>query len=482
MPVVHSGKKKRGRPRRIDLGSPAESNDGGSGDHLENVQVDDDGELSARDRAQQENLDEPVEPRLIQENIVENRAEVRIEPPENVDDQVHPQHEIEELLRTLLNASTSELKQELHRIDQRMDRLEETYIKPLKTQADNIEEVMDKSFREVFNELDTIHGRINRTEQKLEREKEERELQHAQLLEKIVTERENNHRALEEVKGKIINQKNAQTHQGGPMENSLGKMPKLRIYGTERNPMQLLAEVERRLPNVSSEEKLSMVEKILEGSAKQWYEVKSSQIKDWETFKKTYKESYWNKYIQEKVRDQIENGKYNSEIMKADRTQYTYTLMSKAKYLDLPIGEEMLVAKVSKHFGDLFYETANLKCIETTDALLNLLQRFDSRGMWKERKTQNYENRRSWGTEETPAKIGESQERKYPQDGNKRPYSANEPTNRGFQKQPRTNDQNGNKGNWQQKRGERINAISCEEEFENESNVDQSENEEGLEE
>ena len=63
-------------------------------------------------------------------------------------------------------------------------------------------------------------------------------------------------------------------------------MPKLRIYGSERIPMQVLTELERRLTNVSSEENLSMVERILEGSARQWYEVKSSEIQSCETFKK----------------------------------------------------------------------------------------------------------------------------------------------------------------------------------------------------
>ena len=487
MPIMHTPKR-RGRPRKNQGNtSVSESNDGGSGDHLENVQMDDDGGPSTIDQTQEEILNEPEEPRQIQQNIEENSAEVRIEPPRNVDDQVHPQHEIEELLRTLLNTSTNELKHELNQIDQRMDRLEEIYIRPLKAQTDNIEEVMDKNFREVFDELDAVHDRINRTEQILEKEKEERELQHAQLITKIAAERENNHRALEELKGKITNQENAQTPQGGPRENPLGKMPKLRIYGTERNPMQLLAEVERRLPNVSSEEKLSMIEKILEGSAKQWYEIKSPQIKDWETFKKTYKESYWNKYIQEKVYDQIENGKYNGEIMKADRTQYTYTLLGKAKYLDLPIGEEMLVSKISKHFGEQFYETANVKCTETADELIRLLQRFDSKGLWKEKKTQHYGNRRQAQIEEPPIKIEGGEDRKNSQNENKRPYSAKEAaTNRGFQKQPRINDQKGNKGNWTQKRGERINAISREDEIEKsssegESDIDQSENEGGLE-
>lgn len=56
--------------------------------------------------------------------------------------------------------------------------------------------------------------------------------------------------------------------------------------------------------------------------------------------------------------------------------------MERAEYLEPKIPEAMLVSRLIKHFGDTFYECANLRCIETVEEFVKLIQRFETKGMW----------------------------------------------------------------------------------------------------
>ena len=171
--------------------------------------------------------------------------------------------------------------------------------------------------------------------------------------------------------------------------NPLGKLSKVRINGSEKNPMASFEEVERRLQDVVDEDtKLKLVGMIMEGNAKHWFEIKARAARTWTEFKKMFKETYWNPYVQEGVRDEIESGRYRKDL-DMTRLNYAYDLMARAEHLEPKIPESMLVSRLVKHFGDTFYECANLRCIETVEEFVKLIQRFETKHMW-ERNSRDY--------------------------------------------------------------------------------------------
>lgn len=146
--------------------------------------------------------------------------------------------------------------------------------------------------------------------------------------------------------------------------------------------MALIEEIERRLQDVNDDaEKLKLVEKMIQSNARSWYDITGKRARNWEELKRLYKDTFWNQYVQEAVREQLESGKY-SDGMTESRLQYAYTLMAKAEYLEPRIPEAMLVARLIKHFGNTFKECANLRCIETINELVKLIQRFEAKKMW----------------------------------------------------------------------------------------------------
>lgn len=176
----------------------------------------------------------------------------------------------------------------------------------------------------------------------------------------------------------------------------LGKLSKIRISENEKNPMATLKEVERRLQDVKDENiELKFVERVVEGSAKHWFEIKARNVTNWAEFRTLYKNTYWNPYVQKKVRDQIESGRYNKDS-ESTHLNYAYDLIARAEYLEPKIPEAMLVSRLIKHFGDMFYECANFRRIETVEKFIKLIQRFEKKGMWN-KPLKRKPNTGSWG-------------------------------------------------------------------------------------
>jgi hypothetical protein len=112
----------------------------------------------------------------------------------------------------------------------------------------------------------------------------------------------------------------------------------------------------------------------------------------WDDLKATFKQTYWNRYVQQGVRDLIDTGKYEEETAKGSRLQYAYELLAKSKLLEPRIQEELLVNKLCMHFGNRFYNCSINHGTETVTQLIHLIQRLETKGIWKKTKDAITEN------------------------------------------------------------------------------------------
>lgn len=156
----------------------------------------------------------------------------------------------------------------------------------------------------------------------------------------------------------------------------------IKFYGREKNPMAIFEHIEQQLKNYSENEKLKLVEKFLGPNPKQWFNVQCQNLRTLNEFKIKFKEMYWNTFVQESLRNQIDTGKYN-QSMKHSRTEYLYNFLSKAKYLEPQESEGMLVRKLGKHYGAIFIDCMMVQNIQTVEQLTNLIQRLEADKGWR---------------------------------------------------------------------------------------------------
>lgn len=397
-PASSRGKgSRRGRPRRINTSAP----DDGSGDHADEVNLDSSGGESPRGREEgrEPNNREPADSEAIMAGTSDNNG------ADNEQDRQELTRPASVTARTP-NGNGSQAKQRnplsidnvmdlLIRLDEKMDQIKTDALEPLKRQVSNIEEVVDKNFDTAFNQIRGLGHKITEMENGLLHEQQAREELHARITREFTDEHTWMNATANELRGELREMRNnAQNNprrvQGNEdSKNPFGKIPKIEITGTESNPMEMLAEVDRRLSICREQDKLRWAEKILQGAAKEWYGVERSNIQTWEEFKLRFKQTYWNRYVQQGVRDIIETGKYEEESAKGSRLEYAYELLAKAQHLEPRVQEELLVNKLCTHFGDRFYNCSINQGTETVTQLIHLIQRLEAKGIWKNQKCSN---------------------------------------------------------------------------------------------
>lgn len=198
----------------------------------------------------------------------------------------------------------------LIRLDGKMDRIsaevrniKQNVLEPLKIQVYNIEEVVDKNFDAAFIKIEGLDHNITdwKTDyytshmfgKKCMRRSQWNSRNKRQLMNTTANELRGE---LREVRNNLHD--NPRRANGNDeTRNPFGKIPKIEITGTKRNPMELLAEVERRLSICREQDKLRWAEKILEGAAKEWYGVERNHIETCDDLKARFKQTYWNRYL-----------------------------------------------------------------------------------------------------------------------------------------------------------------------------------------
>ena len=103
-----------------------------------------------------------------------------------------------------------------------------------------------------------------------------------------------------------------------------------------------------------------------------WWSAVRNELSDYEEFKRTFKSKYWSDSVQNMIRDNITNGRFN---VNQEQSPTTYFLgkVCLARHLEPRIPEECLVNKLSYHFEEEIVRarrSGQVKTIETMETLL----------------------------------------------------------------------------------------------------------------
>lgn len=108
-------------------------------------------------------------------------------------------------------------------------------------------------------------------------------------------------------------------------------------FNEDHNPLEYLEEVERyfKLKNIRNEHKLALIENIIDGRARTWYEAIKDSIDTFEAFKQSFKEEFYS--IPERVR--FKNNWSFRKYKSGDGSMHTYFYkqIKETRYFEPPL-------------------------------------------------------------------------------------------------------------------------------------------------
>ena len=157
-------------------------------------------------------------------------------------------------------------------------------------------------------------------------------------------------------------------------------MPKFSGHKRER-PMRFLKDFERYISatDINTDDFNYVVFACLEGIAREWWELVSSEQENIISFREKFTKKYWNENICFQISSELQFGKYipNSNLT---RVEYAIKTINNAKDLIPPPSEAEIVAKLSRHYNDDVRTAMIMRNIKTYDNLIELLDAFDQAG------------------------------------------------------------------------------------------------------
>lgn len=139
---------------------------------------------------------------------------------------------------------------------------------------------------------------------------------------------------------------------GGLMRHfqSINLDVKVPRFNEEVNPIQFLNELERFLKskNIRVDQYLMALENILEGSIWIWFEVARSGIRDFEDFKKQFKNEFYSVPIQIRFRNEWSSRRYSPKD--ESMTAYFYKQVRSAQFLEPKLPEHQVHLSVIQQF------------------------------------------------------------------------------------------------------------------------------------
>ena len=117
----------------------------------------------------------------------------------------------------------------------------------------------------------------------------------------------------------------------------------------------------------------------LEGIAREWWELVSSEQENIISFREKFIKKYWNENICFQISCEWHFGQYipNSNL---SRVEYAIKMINNAKDLIPPPSEAEIVAKLSRHYNDDIRTAMIIRNIKTYDNLIELLDAFAQAG------------------------------------------------------------------------------------------------------
>lgn len=215
-------------------------------------------------------------------------------------------------------------------------------------------------------------------------------------------------------------------------------------------PIRFITELNHYLKAVKPDvkEMTYIISRALEGTARDWWCLIESEVVDFESFEKLFRERFWNLSTQDAVRRKIEFGKYEA-VGKTSRAEYATKMFTLARDLETNYTDAEIIRKLSTHFEREIRFAIRGQQVKERGKLIELLQDYDNESQPRTREYGVNQNARSENakndqdSEATVEKYSNSQ----PKRNEYRKYNSNFTNN---QKNPTSqenrDEQSSNKG------------------------------------
>lgn len=323
------------------------------------------------------------------------------------------QNQMEGRIMTVLETKVTELKETLTK------RVEDVETK-LKEQDSKISEKIEKLGKKNANEIKGIHQKLDKIaadgKQLNERNKQElQETVHSNqadnqrrfdLIEEKVEAVNNAHkdtadrlnsvsvekgRKLEEIKSNMNSVKETQERLQRRLEE-LEVRPITRVSsnepirefsynGNDDFPMEFLQELSELQEAYYPHDNTRWIGKYLTDEAAIWWRIVKTKINSFEQFREAFTEKYWGVLQQEKIRDQLEYGRFKPN-KSLDMIQYLEKNLLKYRQLIPAMSDRQLITKLARHYDreiQIAVVTRGIRTIEAFEVLLKEYMNIQSR-------------------------------------------------------------------------------------------------------
>ena len=157
------------------------------------------------------------------------------------------------------------------------------------------------------------------------------------------------------------------------------KPPVFKGHANEK-PMHFLADLEKYLiaTNTNEENLVINLQQCLEKKANDWFYTIEHKIRNFDNFKKHFKDRFWSESTKSLLRSKLETGHFEKSKGKT-RVEYAENLLAIIKELEIQMDDHEIMIKISRHFDDpLISRTVRLQGIKTEGMLYDLLQDYDN--------------------------------------------------------------------------------------------------------
>lgn len=120
--------------------------------------------------------------------------------------------------------------------------------------------------------------------------------------------------------------------------------------GTEPYPMEFLRELEEVQQTYYDEGNVRWISQHLNGDAALWWRLIRPQVSSFAEFQHAFTQKYWDELRQERVRNELEYGRYEW-IRHKSMVHYMEGKLLEARHLTPTIPTAQVIRKISKHFG-----------------------------------------------------------------------------------------------------------------------------------
>ncbi|KAK5650244.1 hypothetical protein RI129_001273 [Pyrocoelia pectoralis] len=149
------------------------------------------------------------------------------------------------------------------------------------------------------------------------------------------------------------------------------------------HPMIFLKNIEEMVKNnrrrygeaYTRYEEVNMIRGLMRGDAQLWYETMEEKIGRYEEFKEIFRQQYWGELEQEKIKREVQVGRYNKSM--GTREKYLIQKYALYKHLDNIVEEAVIIGQLAGHFGEEIKERVIKDNVRTYNELKNILKRFD---------------------------------------------------------------------------------------------------------